>query len=152
MPNVPKTMNTWDWKALGAPHKQARPMSLKLKSTLQALAMAAVGYVIYRIWGHPVGPAIVWSLAGLVLIGGWVFPPIFHGFEKFGAKLAFWVAGGLTWGLLVPFFYITFTFGRLILLVSGKDPMDRRFPDAERTSFWTPRPPVPSMAQYRKQH
>lgn len=152
MSKVSSTMNTWEWKALGPPHKTSKPMSLKLKATIQAVAMTLVGYVIYRVWGHLLGPAIVWSLAGLVLIGGWVYPPLFHGFEAFGAKLAFWVSSGLTWGLLVPFFYIAFTFGRLILLIAGKDPMDRRFPDAERATFWTPRPPVPNMEQYRKQH
>lgn len=127
-------------------------MGLKLKATIQAVAMGLVGYVIYRVWGHLLGPTIVWSLAGVVLIGGWVFPPLFHGFEKFGQLLAKWVAGGLTWGLLVPFFYITFTFGRLVLLLRGIDPMDRKFPEPDRTTFWDPRPPVPSMDQYRKQH
>lgn len=152
MANAPKTMNTWPWKALGPALPERKPMPMRVKATIQAVVMGLVGFAIYKIWGHLIGPAIVWSLALLVLIGGWLVPAIFHGFERFGAKLAFWVASGLTWGLLVPFFYITFTFGRLVLMVRGLDPMDRAFPDAGRDTFWTPRPPVPSMDQYRKQH
>lgn len=127
-------------------------MSIRTKATIQAVAMGVVGFILFRVWGHLIGPAIVWTLAGLVLVGGWVYPPIFHGFEKFGAKLAYWVAGGLTWLLLVPFFYIAFTGGRLILSLRKIDPMDRAFPDAGCATFWTPRPPVPSMEQYKKQH
>ena len=145
-------MNTWPWQGLGPQPPQRKPMPMRVKATIQAVAMTVVGYIIYRVFDHLIGPAIVWTLAGLVLIGGWFVPAIFHGFEKFGAKLAFWVAGGLTWGLLVPFFYITFTFGRLVLTLKKLDPMDRSFPDLDRTTFWTPRPPVPSMDQYRKQH
>ncbi len=152
MSSAPKTMNTWPWKGLGKAPPEKKPMPIRVKATIQAVAMTIVGYLMYRIWGHLIGPCIVWTLAGLVLIGGWVYPPIFHGFEKFGAKLAYWVAGGLTWGLLVPFFYITFTFGRLVLIVRKIDPMDRAFPDKDRQTFWIPRPPVPSMDQYRKQH
>lgn len=153
MSNEPMIKNTWTWKAVGAPPAaQKKAMPIQLKATLQAAVGGLVGFLMYRFWGHVIGPAIVWSIAGLLLLGGWVFPPLFHGFEKLGAKLAFGVAAGLTWGLLVPFFYIAFVGGRLVLLLSGKDPMDRAFPDAERATFWIPRPPVPSMNQYKKQH
>ncbi|MCS6770467.1 MAG: hypothetical protein NZ740_00395 [Kiritimatiellae bacterium] len=152
MANIPKTRNTWPWKALGVPLPEKKPMPIRVKSTIQAAVMALVGFAIFRIWDHLIGPAIVWTLAALVLAGGWLYPPLFHGFERFGAKLAFWVSAGLTWGLLTPFFYITFTAGRLILWLSRKDPMDRAFPDAERASFWLPRPPVINMEQYKKQH
>lgn len=114
--------------------------------------MIAIGWLIYRWWGHLIGPAIVWTLAVLVLVGGWLYAPLFHGFERFGALLARWVSLGVTWVLLTPFFYVAFTFGRLVLLLRGRDPMDRKFPDPERTSFWIPRPPVPGPEQYRKQH
>lgn len=149
---VPKTMNTWPWKALGPQPPEKKPMPIRVKATIQAVAMALIGYLIFRIWNHLIGPAIVWTLAGLVLVGGWVYPPIFHAFEKFGAKLAYWVSAGLTWGLLTPFFYITFTLGRLVLWLRKMDPMDRAFPDAQRASFWIPRPAVTNKDQYRKQH
>lgn len=153
MASEPKVLNTWQWKAVGAPLSAAsKKMPLPLKATLQAAVAAAVGYFIYYKWHHIIGPSVIWSLAGLMLIGGWFYPPIFHGFEKVGAKLAHWVASGLTWLLLVPFFYIAFTIGRFFLILGRKDPMDCSFPDAERTTFWTPRPIVEDMKQYQKQH
>lgn len=127
-------------------------MPIRVKATIQAAVMVAVGFLMFKLWGHVIGPAVVWTFALLMLAGGWVFPPIFHGFEKAGAKLAFGVTALLTWALLVPFFYVVFTFGRIILILRKIDPMDRAFPDAGRATFWTPRPPVPNMNQYRKQH
>lgn len=145
-------MNTWEWKALGFQLPATKKWPVPLKATIQAAVAGLVGWFLYAKWGHVVGPVIIWSIASLLLIGGWIYRPIFHGFEWFGAKLAHWVAGGLTWLLLVPFFYIAFAGGRLILLLSGKDPMDCAFPDAEKQTFWTPRPIVTDMKQYEKQH
>ncbi len=126
-------------------------MSARLKATIQAPIMALVGYLIFRWTGHLIGPAIVWTLAGLVLLGGWFIPPIFHAMERFGLWLAKWVSLILNYGLLVPFFYLCFVPGRLILKLQGIDPMDREFP-SNKPSFWIPRKPVTNMAQYRKQH
>jgi len=142
----------WPWKALGTPPPAGPPMSIKTKALIQAPLMALVGYVIYRVWGHVIGPAIVWSLAALVLVGGLFVPPIFRGIERFGMWLAKGISAALTWGLLVPFFYICFTFGRLVLMIQRIDPMDRKFPDPGHKTFWVPRPRVPSMEQYKKQH
>jgi hypothetical protein len=144
-------VNKWPWKAIGTPPAVKTPMSMKTKATIQAPLMVLVGYLIYRWTGHLIGPAIVWTLAGVVLVGGWFVPPIFHGIEKFGMGLAKYVTVGLNYGLLVPFFYLCFLPGRLILKLQGIDPMDRTFPD-NRPSFWIPRKPVPDMSQYRKQH
>jgi hypothetical protein len=142
----------WTWHAVGTPPPPRKPVSIKVKALIQAPIMAVVGYVIYRVWGHLVGPVIVWTLAALVLVGGLFVPAIFHGFERFGMLLAKWVSAALTWGLLTPFFYLVFTFGRLVLAVQRLDPMDRKFPEPGRTTFWVPRPRVPSMEQYKKQH
>ncbi len=144
-------VNVWKWRVLGDPPPKKKPMNMRVKATIQAPIMVLVGYVIYRWTGHLIGPAIVWSLAAVVFIGGWFVPPMFHGMERFGAWLAKWVALILNWGLLTPFFYLCFLPGRVILKLQGIDPMDRKFPD-DRPSFWIPRKPVTDMAQYRKQH
>jgi len=144
-------VNVWKWQALGTPPPPKKPMGMKTKATIQAPIMILVGYLIYRWTGHYIGPTIVWTLAGVVFIGGWFVPPMFKAMEHFGAWLAKWVAILLNWGLLTPFFYLCFWPGRLILKLKGIDPMDRKFPD-DRSSFWIPRKPVTDMSQYRKQH
>jgi hypothetical protein len=152
VPPIPKTLNTWPWQGLGKAPPEKKSMPVRIKATIQAVVMTVIGFIIFRIFDHLIGPIIVWTLAALVIVGGWFVPPLFYGFEKAGAKLAFWVSAGLTWGLLVPFFYVTFGFGRLVLLLRGIDPMDRVFPDDKRASFWTPRAPVLNKDQYKKQH
>jgi hypothetical protein len=144
---------TWPWKALGAvpAAKAKKPLSRPAKACVQAAVMALIGLVLFFLLHRRVMPIVVWSLAALVLLGGFAVPPLFDAFEKFGALLARWVSAGLTWGLLVPFFYLCFVPARIIVSLSGKDPMDRRFPDG-KPSFWVPRPPVPNLDQYRKQH
>lgn len=143
-------VNTWKWRVLGPAANERKPMSPQLKASIQAPIMALVGLAMFYFFHHLVVPIIVWTLAGLVLVGGWLVPPIFHGFEKFGQWLAKGVMAGLNWLLLTPFFYLCFIPGRLILLVRRIDPMDRRFPDA-RESFWIPRKPV-GTEQYKRQH
>lgn len=148
----PKIVNTWPWRALGAPVARHTPMSPKVKALIQAPLMALVAYLIYRYTGHQIMPMIIAGLAALVLVGGLFIPPLFHAFERFGALLARGVAAGLTWGLLVPFFYLVFGFGRLVLVLTGQDPLKVRFPAPDQTTFWVARPPVTDLNQYRKQH
>lgn len=125
-------------------------MSLPVKAVLQAVFMSAVGFVLFKWKGHVIGPSIVWTLAGLVLIGGLFAPPLFHAIEKGGKKIGLWFATALNYLLLTPFFFLVFTFGHLVLKVKGIDPMCRAFPTKE-TTYWIPRKPV-TVEQYRKQH
>lgn len=145
-------MNTWPWQALGTPPPVRQPISIKVKALIQAPLMVLVAYAIHHFTGHKVMPAIIVGLAGLILLGGLAVPPIFHAFERFGFLLARWVAAGLTWGLLVPFFYLVFGFGKLVLVITRQDPLSVKFPAPEHTTFWENRPPVPDLNQYRKQH
>ncbi len=144
-------LNTYTWRALGPVPEAKKPMSIKLKASIQAPVMALVGWLIYHFFDHLTGPLIIWTLAALVLVGGWFLPPVFHAFERFGLWLGKGIAIALNWGLLTPFFYLCFVPGRLLLKLKGVDPMDRRFPD-DRSSFWIPRKPIADPAQYRKQH
>jgi len=141
----------WTWNALGTPPSEKKPMSMKTKACIQAPIMALVAWALYHFRDHRVVPMIIWSLAGLVLIGGLFIPPLFLAFEKFGRWLGKWVTVILNWVLLVPFYYLCFLPGRIILLIRGKDPMDREFP-SNRESFWIPRKQITDMKQYRKQH
>lgn len=144
-------VNTWHWKMLGSPPQPKKPMNIKVKALIQAPVMVLVGGLIYYFFDHLTGPVIVWTLASMVLIGGLFAPPLFRAIEHFGMTLGRWIAVGLNWGLLTPFFYLCFFPGRIILKLKGIDPMDRKFPD-DKDSFWIPRKPVPDLAQYRKQH
>lgn len=146
-------INKWTWTALGpqTPASKPKPMSIRTKALIQAPVMALVGSLLFFKWGHVIGACFVWTLAILVLAGGLFHPPLFHAFEKFGQKLAHWVGTGLTWALLLPFFYLCFVPGRFIMALRGRDPLTRKFPSDEPT-YWIPRKPVPDLNQYKKQH
>lgn len=145
-------VNTWPWKALGPTVEPVRPMSIKTKACIQAPIMLLVAFLLYQFAEHKVMPAIIAGLAVLVLVGGLAVPAIFRVFERVGLWLARGVSAALTWGLLVPFFYLVFGFGRLVLVLTRQDPMQVRFPAPDHATFWEARKPVPSLAQYRKQH
>lgn len=147
-----KVLNTWTWRAVGPPLPVHHPMSPKVKACIQAPLMVGVAYAIHHFTGHVIMPLIITGLAALILLGGLAVPPIFNAFERFGLLLARWVAAGLTWGLLVPFFYLVFGFGKLVLLVTRQDPLSVRFPAPDHTTFWVKRQPVTSLDQYRRQH
>lgn len=125
-------------------------MDIRVKSVVQATVMVVVGLLIYRWKHHLVGPCIIWSLAGMVLVGGLFAPPLFHAFEKFGARLGIWVGTGLSYLLLVPFYYLVFAPAHLLLKARHIDPMAREFP-TKLPTYWIPRKPV-EVSQYKRQH
>ncbi len=69
---------------------------------------------------------------------------------RFEGVLAHAVGRFLTVVLLVPFFYLCMFPGRIILLLTGKDPMNRKL-DASEKSYWTPIAKTSSREQYRRQ-
>jgi hypothetical protein len=142
----------WTWQHAGPPPPPKKPgLSMKAKALIQLAVMITFGSWLYFGLHHVVMPSIIAVLAVLTFIGAFFYPPIFHGFEKFGAMLAKGVAVGLTWGLLVPFFYIVFVSARIVYLFTGGDPMTRKFPSDEKT-YWIPRRPLRNLEQYQKQH
>lgn len=112
--------------------------------------MTAIGAGLYWWLEHRTMGIVAWALAGIVLVSGLFIPPLFAAIEGFGKRLGKWVGAVLTWGLLVPFYYLCFFPLHLIQKCQGKDPLQRRLHAGEPT-YWTPRKPVGNIAQYRKQ-
>ena len=140
----------WPWReAASRQAPTAAHGNVKARALLQTIIMAAVaGVFFYR--RHPVPGAILSALAVMMLTGGCFFPSFFLALERAGRRFGQWVGTGLTWLLLVPFFYLCFIPARIILLLTGKDPLNREFPSKAAT-LWVPRPPVKDPGQYRKQ-
>ena len=138
----------WNWRQ---PPVKAGGESHRGRAVIEAAVMAAVGALFFWKFHKVWLAAVIWSLAGIVLIGGLFIPPLYRGFKKAGAMLAKGVGLGLSYVLLVPFFYICFPFGRLMFSLSGKDPMNRRF-IADMKSYWTPHVQVADAARYTRQY
>jgi hypothetical protein len=146
-----RVMDTvWPWKAAAAGVAAAPKKSNLVPGLVQAGVMAAIGFVLFKLFGHRTMAYVVWGLAAVVLGSALFVPPVFAAIEGFGKKLGVWVGTGLTYLLLVPFFYLVFVPGRLVMALLGKDPMKREFP-AKEASCWSPRRTKMDEAHYRKQ-
>jgi len=113
--------------------------------------MTCVGLILRFVFDKAVVATIVFALAALVLIGGLLVPPLYRAFRKAGHGLAKGVGVALSWILLLPFFYICFPLGRLLLLLSRKDPMNRGFLPENKT-YWSKHRPLPPPETYRRQY
>ena len=151
----PVSKVVWPWVEKAERPKEpvsARPSVVKV--LIQSIVPAVVGFLFYKFqWGShaDIVSKVLWGIASFVLVSGLFIPPFWRGIEAFGQFLAKFVGTALTWGLLVPFFYLVFVPGRLMLKLKGKDPMQQAFP-TDKETYWEPRPPVASVEQYRKQH
>ena len=141
----------WNWKAgTTGGVKPTGARSLRVKGLIQALVMSAIGLVVFSVLGHRAMACGIWTLAVVVLASSAWFPRLFSAMERFGVRLGRWAGAGLTYLLLVPFFYLVFVPGRVVLWLLGKDPMQRAFPAREATC-WAARKARMDDAHYRKQ-
>lgn len=151
MKDMPKQTNhiIWDWKATQRVSKDCQSKT-RIRFWFQAGVMTAVGGLFFRFTDHRIVPYFLWILTALLLAGLLFSDRILHGFDRTGAWLARAVGTGLTWGLLTPFFYIVFGFGRLVLVLSGRDPLQRKR-DPQATSYWSDYPEAETTSRYQKQ-
>ncbi|MCF7838964.1 MAG: hypothetical protein K9N49_10080 [Candidatus Marinimicrobia bacterium] len=142
----------WPWRTReGLEPLERAVRGRRLKALMQFLIMVVIGSVLFWAVGHRTMGAVVWGLSLFVLGCGLFWARGFAGIEAFGAWLGRVVSVGLTWGLLVPFFYIFFVPGHFLLWARGKDPLKRRF-DPAATTYWDACPAAREHKQYRKQH
>lgn len=80
--------------------------------------------------------SIVFAIGGILLLTGLVAPRLFRALDHAFFTLGRWVATAVTWILLVPFYFLVFTPGRIVHMCTGKDPMNRQCPTQEPT-YWT---------------
>lgn len=121
----------------------------------QAVIQSAVGFAVallmYFWFKKPVMAGIVTGVTLVILACGLFIPPAFKAIERFFLKFGEWVGTGMTWLLLVPFFYLCFVPARMIQELTGKDPLNLKF-KANVSTYWIPRKPVTDLSQYEKQH
>ena len=128
----------WDWRGDSSQTPAARPSRTRLRGTLQALAGAGVGALIFARVSWIAG-TVVMSIATLILLSALLSPAgLYAGIERLFAALGRRVGAGLTWIVLPLIFYLIFLpFGTLFR--SGRrDPM-KRFYEADAESYWSPR-------------
>jgi hypothetical protein len=139
----------WPWAGGSAP-KQAGGANVRRRALSRfALATAPallLGWVLHA-W---IMALVVQAVASVLGLSGVLLPRFFEFLDRLMARFGTAVGQGLTWLLLVPFFYAFFTPTRLILRLRGRDPLNRGFPSGEPT-YWIPYRARPDPARYRRQ-
>ncbi|MFC1497552.1 hypothetical protein ACFLS1_03640 [Verrucomicrobiota bacterium] len=117
---------------------------------IEAIVGYTVGSVLFFFGRKTIG-VFALSAATFILLSGCFVPPLYFRLKKIISILAKAIGIAFSWVLLLPFFYICFTFGRICLLLSGKDPLKRKFSAGART-YWEPRKPVKDLEHYKRQY
>ena len=128
----------WDWRGERSQIPEAKPSRPRLRGTLQALAGAGIGALVFALLSRIAG-TVVMSIATLILLSALLSPSgLYAGIERLFAALGRRVGTGLTWIVLPLIFYLIFLpFGTLFR--SGRrDPM-KRFYETDAESYWSPR-------------
>lgn len=139
----------WPWAR--APEAKPRREGPSPAGVVARFAVVSAVAALMIRWGHRVPAAVLFGLGVFILVSGFFLPRAFAAFERLVGLFARGVGLALTWLLLVPFFYLFFVPGRLILRLQGKDPLHRQFPSPEKTC-WTPHHRIGGVEQYRKQY
>ena len=115
--------------------------ALQRRAVIQATIAVVIGAMIFFLLKHKLAGKIVWGIAAFVLLSGLFVPSVFLAVDRFMRRFGQAVGTGLTYLLLVPFFYLVFMPGHFIMKVLQKDPLKLKFP-AGGTSFWSARQPL----------
>ena len=141
---------TWDWRVEAVASVAVnRPTPVKV--IVEAAIPAAIGLGIMFGLKHRTVGIVVLCIAAFILLSGLFAPRAHAAFKNLFQMFAKGVGVALTWLLLVPFFYIFFTFGRLSQFLRHKDPMNRAFPTDART-YWIPHAGQPTPESYKRQY
>lgn len=139
----------WPWRLGG--RKAAPTPPSKTAAVIQAVLMTAFAALLAFKYHHRIVPAVLVTLAAALAVMAFLLPKAYAAFRRGEKKVTHGTALALNWLLLAPFYYLCFVPGHLILLALRRDPMHRAFPSDEKT-YWTPRPPVPGVEQYKRQY
>ncbi len=140
---------TWDWRRKGADRSgdsKSDHASLRRAALIQALITGAIAAFLLFGIGHQLFGRIVAGIAVVVLFLGISLPNVYRHVHRFGQTLGRWVGTGLTYILLVPFFFLFFVPVALWLRLRGRDPLHRTWRDS-RWTYW-----VSSTRQARSQN
>ncbi|MBN2301342.1 MAG: hypothetical protein JXN60_02370, partial [Lentisphaerae bacterium] len=110
----------------------------------------AIGVVMLA-WGKHVLGSVVVVIALTLLFTGMFVPQVYGVIKRQFLLLGKSVGIGMSWLLLVPFFYICFPLGRLGFKLTGRDPMTRAF-EPNTKSYWMPKKTIAGLEHYKRQY
>ena len=125
----------WPW-AQGAP-PSVTPVPTWRRAALQAMVSFSAALILRYAFGRDVMAWVVAGIGGLLLLSGLLAPRFYVMLEGGLKRFGLLVGQGLTWLVLVPFYFLVFVPARFFLMLRGRDPMERRF-DEQASTYWVP--------------
>ncbi len=122
----------WRWRE--AEDSAASGDSRKKRATRQSL-IAVVIAAVFLVVGHYIMGCVVACIAGVMLLSAYLSAPIYDALNGAIELLARGIVRLTTLLLLVPFFYLCFVPGRLVMAMLRKDSLKLRF-EPDRESYW----------------
>ena len=142
------TSVVWNWRNRHQPAMPSAPLWRKV--LIQALVPTVIGLILYFGFGLRIFPYILWTIATVFILIGLFAPKAFVSIERGMQRFGHWVGIGLTYGLLVPFYYLVFPVGHFFRWLGGKDTLHLKYPSSEPT-FWMTRAPL-KPEHFKKQY
>lgn len=140
----------WPWCSAGNKKKmQDDSGALRRRALIQALVAAGIGAIVFFVFRRRIIGFVLWAVALMVGLLGLLMPAAFRAVDRAMQGFGRAVGTALTWLLLVPFFYLVFIPGHLLLRLLRKDPLQLRF-SRQENSYWTLRRPL-KPDHFRKQ-
>ncbi|MBD3267993.1 sxtJ [bacterium] len=118
------------------PHIPDTPKDLRKFGIMMAIILTVISLI--TLWrGHMAATYVLWAIAGVVfLLPALLLPsslrPIFGVWMKFAFALG-WFNSRVILSLT---FFLLFTPISLVQKIIGRDPMDRKFPDPTKSTYW----------------
>jgi hypothetical protein len=141
----------WPWRQVDTTASKVVVRPAPQKLFVELLITVCVGLLFWFLFKKPTIAVVVFTLAAYTFFTGLFVPPFHYAFKKAFQVFASWVGTALTWVLLLPFFYIFFTIGRLSQLIFRKDPMNRACP-TKLDTYWIKHPAEVDVASYTRQY
>ncbi|HXI84202.1 MAG TPA: hypothetical protein VNL17_08945 [Verrucomicrobiae bacterium] len=138
----------WKWPTSSQNKETATPSVGHV--VIQALVPAAVAGVFF-LRNHRVAGWIVLALSGWMLVSGLLLPRAFLAVERALKAFGRLVALGLTWLLLVVFFFLFFLPLSLFLRRQMRALLALEF-DKNQASYWQDRLPVSDAEHFQRQY
>jgi hypothetical protein len=140
----------WRWRHRDEDRRPESGAALRRRAVVESAVGAGAGLALMLGFHCRTAGAVALCIALAVLLSGLFAPAAYRALKRGAVLLGRGVGVAMSWLLLAPFFYICFSFGRLILVICGKDPLRRRCPSPEPT-YWLPRGRVTGPEHYRRQ-
>lgn len=153
-----KVMETvWPWKSCRETGQVKGSAGLRRRAVREAIVLFVLGWaailavMFLNAPGRLAVPGVTLVyVSGFVFVSGMWFQSVYTSIKKIGEVVALVLGTAVAWCTLVPFYYVVFTLGRIVMALTGKDSLNRKFP-TDRKTYWEEWKAPQNKERYKQQ-